>query len=105
MDRTERFHLIDQMFGREPLMEAPPLAADETIKKVSYRNLSSDSDKQEELIAHMPIPVPRRPGTEFLWQRSPFGLDATWPLPEQNDWRSPGVDRVLPYWMARYMGI
>jgi len=102
---TETLHLIDQMFSRGPLMEAPPLADDETIKKVPYRNLSSESSKQEEVIAHMPIPVPQRPGTDFLWQRSPFGLESTWPLPEQTDWRSSGVDRVLPYWMARYLGI
>ena len=45
-----------------------------------------------------PIPVNDRYPTDFLWQRSPFqlagGEDGTVP--------TPGVDYILPYWMARY---
>jgi hypothetical protein len=45
-----------------------------------------------------PIPVNDRYTTDFLWQRSPFqlvgGEDGTVP--------TPGVDYILPYWMARY---
>jgi hypothetical protein len=48
-----------------------------------------------------PIPVNDRYTTDFLWQRSPFQLtgggDGTVP--------TPGVDYVLPYWMARYYGV
>jgi hypothetical protein len=48
-----------------------------------------------------PIPVNDRYTTDFLWQRSPFqlagGEDGTVP--------TPGVDYILPYWMARYYGV
>lgn len=47
------------------------------------------------------IPVARRTPTEFLWQRSPFqlygGLYGTI--------GSPGIDYILPYWMARRHGV
>ena len=45
-----------------------------------------------------PIPVEKRPPTDFLWQRDPFALDGAGDPHRQN----PGVDLVLPYWMARY---
>ena len=45
-----------------------------------------------------PVPVPDRPNTDFLWQRSPLllygGGDTTV--------ETAGIDYVLPYWMARY---
>ena len=48
-----------------------------------------------------PIAVDERFTTDFLWQRSPFQLsgggDGTIP--------TPGVDYILPYWMARYYGV
>jgi hypothetical protein len=48
-----------------------------------------------------PIPVQDRYTTDFLWQRSPFQLtgggDGTVP--------TPGVDYILPYWMARYYSV
>ncbi len=52
--------------------------------------------------ACQPIPVPDRPTTDFLWQRSPFQL--------ANDGGSniiegAGIDYILPYWMARYYGV
>ncbi len=50
--------------------------------------------------ACFPIPVKDRVRTDFLWQRSPFlayGGGA-------GTIASPGVDYVLPYWMARYFG-
>ncbi len=45
-----------------------------------------------------PIAVEKRPSTDFLWQRDPFQLDGGGD-PQQQE---PGVDIVLPYWMARY---
>ena len=45
-----------------------------------------------------PVPVEKRPPTDFLWQRDPFSLDGGGDPKRQN----PGVDLVLPYWMARY---
>ena len=48
-----------------------------------------------------PIRVDERYNTDFLWQRSPFqlwgGEDGTVP--------TPGVDYILPYWMARWYGV
>lgn len=48
-----------------------------------------------------PVPVPDRPNTDFLWQRSPLllygGGDSTV--------ETAGIDYVLPYWMARYYGV
>jgi hypothetical protein len=48
-----------------------------------------------------PVPVPDRPTTDFLWQRSPLllygGGDGT---VEQA-----GIDYILPYWMARFYGV
>jgi hypothetical protein len=45
-----------------------------------------------------PLPVRDRIPTDFLWQRSPFQLDADRsPLHE-----SQGIDYLLPYWMIRY---
>jgi hypothetical protein len=45
-----------------------------------------------------PVPVEKRCSTDFLWQRDPFSLDETGDPKRQ----APGVDLVLPYWMARY---
>ena len=48
-----------------------------------------------------PVPVWLRPPTDFLWQRDPFqlcgrGTDAI---------ESVGIDYLLPYWMACYLGL
>jgi len=47
------------------------------------------------------IPVPQRPNTDFLWQRSPRllygGGDGTV--------ETAGIDYILSYWMARYYQI
>jgi hypothetical protein len=45
-----------------------------------------------------PIPVNDRYPTDFLWQRSPF----EWSGGEDGTVPTPGVDYILPYWMARY---
>ena len=49
-------------------------------------------------IAKYPLPVEKRCATDFLWQRDPFKLDGSGDPHEQP----PGVDIVLPYWMARF---
>jgi hypothetical protein len=48
-----------------------------------------------------PIPVQDRYTTDFLWQRSPFQLKGggVGTVP------TPGVDYILPYWMARYYAV
>jgi hypothetical protein len=48
--------------------------------------------------AKYPIAVEKRCATDYLWQRDPFELDGGGDPHEQ----APGVDLVLPYWMARY---
>jgi uncharacterized protein (TIGR03437 family) len=48
-----------------------------------------------------PVPVWLRPPTDFLWQRSPFQLA----VGGAGIIESPGIDYILPYWMARYYGL
>ncbi|HZT29868.1 MAG TPA: hypothetical protein VFA33_08300 [Bryobacteraceae bacterium] len=48
--------------------------------------------------ACQPVPVPLRPPTDFLWQRSPFQLSSA----GSGTIEGAGIDYILPYWMARY---
>ncbi len=48
--------------------------------------------------ADIPLPVAKRPPTDFLWQRAPTVLTGS----ESATHQSPGVDYLLPYWMLRY---
>jgi hypothetical protein len=48
-----------------------------------------------------PIPVNDRYTTDFLWQRSPFQLTGG----GAGTVPTPGVDYILPYWMARYYNV
>jgi hypothetical protein len=48
-----------------------------------------------------PIPIELRERTDFLWQRSPFQLVGQGAGQVEN----PGIDYILPYWMARYYGV
>jgi hypothetical protein len=96
----ETKHLIAQMFERGPFILPSDLADDPAIEKVMYRSLSGG----EKQISRHVIAVPRRPGADFLWQRSPFALQVAWKdTPNYADpaMRSPNVDIVLPYWLAR----
>jgi hypothetical protein len=47
------------------------------------------------------IPVQQRPTTDFLWQRSPFLLFGG----GAGLVEGPGIDFILPYWMARFFGL
>ena len=51
--------------------------------------------------ACQPVPVPLRPPTDFLWQRSPFQLSGGL----YGTIEGAGIDYILPYWMARYYGV
>jgi hypothetical protein len=51
--------------------------------------------------ACQPIPIPKRVTTDFLWQRSPFQLVGGGSGRIEN----PGIDYLLPYWMARFYGV
>ena len=48
-----------------------------------------------------PIPVVERVRTDFLWQRSPFLLFGG----GSGRIETPGIDFILPYWMARFYGM
>lgn len=54
-----------------------------------------------QLVSKYPVPVDKRSYTDFLWQRDPFRLTSG----GDGTGESPGVDYILPYWMARYYGI
>jgi hypothetical protein len=47
------------------------------------------------------VPVPQRPTTDFLWQRSPFLLFGG----GAGLVEGPGIDFILPYWMARHFDV
>jgi len=51
--------------------------------------------------ACQPIPVDKRVTTDFIWQRSPFQLAGG----ADGKIEGPGIDYILPYWMARYYGV
>jgi uncharacterized protein (TIGR03437 family) len=51
--------------------------------------------------ACQPVPVPLRPPSDFLWQRSPFQLSGG----TGGTIETAGIDYILPYWMARYYGV
>ena len=46
-----------------------------------------------------PLPVAKRPPTDFIWQRSPR-TDINGSQPATH--RTPGIDYMTPYWMLRY---
>jgi hypothetical protein len=48
-----------------------------------------------------PVSIVDRVRTDFLWQRSPFLLYGG----GQGLIEGPGIDYILPYWMARYYGV
>jgi uncharacterized protein (TIGR03437 family) len=48
-----------------------------------------------------PVPISMRPTTDFLWQRDPFLLDGG----GAGTIEGPGIDYILPYWMARFYGV
>jgi hypothetical protein len=48
-----------------------------------------------------PVSLVDRVRTDFLWQRSPFLLYGG----GQGLIEGPGIDYILPYWMARYYGV
>jgi uncharacterized protein (TIGR03437 family) len=49
----------------------------------------------------IPIPVPSRPTTDFVWQRDPFQLAGG----GAGFIEGAGIDYILPYWMARFYGV
>jgi len=63
------------------------------------------------LMTKWALPVSKRVGTDFLWQRPPFNT-AMHKCPKspivsaQNPRNeSPGIDYLLPFWIAQYVGL
>jgi hypothetical protein len=48
--------------------------------------------------AARPMPVSKRPPSDFIWQREPTQLKGGEPATH----REPGIDYLTPYWMLRY---
>jgi hypothetical protein len=53
-------------------------------------------------MASGPLPVELRHWEDFLWQRNPFAMGATFPVEGRR--QSPGLDLIESYWLARYYG-
>ena len=79
------------------------LSRDPDLDLVDYPG-SSRGDRPER-ISRQAIDIPKRPSADFLWQRSPFKLQAVQPTPVEVGVRSPGVDFVLAYWLARDLNV
>lgn len=62
---------------------------------------ASTGPSTPQLVSKYPVPVDKRPATDFLWQRDPFRLTSG----GNGTGEAPGIDYILPYWMARYYGI
>lgn len=70
----------------------------------STRDIHVDVSGQVDICgdrACQPIAVDKRVTTDFLWQRSPFQLSGG----GDGFIEGPGIDYILPYWMARYYGV
>jgi len=72
---------------------------DPAIAKAVYASPTNPNGAR--LYAVHPVPIEKRPPTDFLWQRDPFELDGSGDPREQF----PGVDLLLPYWAARSYGM
>ncbi len=99
-------HLLAEAFGRPALIEDVDLSTDPALELVDFAGLSSEPEKSKpETLARQAVPVGKRPGADFLWQRSPFSLKVVWRLDDEDGLRSPGIDQTLPCWMARHLGL
>jgi hypothetical protein len=96
-------------FATRPRRQFPSaLSTDPTVEKADYsvplsfqKSASGSSGSLVPLtvrLAKYVVPVEKRCSTDFLWQRNPFDIDGNGDPHEQ----APGVDMVLPYWMARF---
>jgi hypothetical protein len=63
-----------------------------------YRDFHGQFEACGDNDACKPLPVEDRVTTDFVWQRDPFQLSGG----GQGNIETPGIDYILPYWMARY---
>ena len=100
---NETLHVISQAYQRPEFIETVDLSGDPDLDIVEIGGTARD-DNRTEKVSRMPVDIVKRPGADFLWQRSPFSLRVVWGnLPLDPAMRSPNVDQTLPYWMARLM--
>jgi hypothetical protein len=103
---------LELWLGRPARHLAVTNSTDPSIEKVTYTaslasfgtSLLPDEEKRKipvgVQVAKYPVPVARRVTSDFIWQRNPFQLDGG----GDDRKESPGLDLILPYWMARYVG-
>ena len=75
------------------------------IQWVPYTMFAVNADerrieRRDILMPSRSVDVRRRPPTDFLWQRSPFGVATAGEGSPFGE--TPGVDYTLPFWMARF---
>jgi hypothetical protein len=75
-------------------------STDPTIPKAPYSSPLFTQGQGAPLYATEPVPIEKRPFTDFLWQRDPFNLDGGASPYEQ----STGTDMILPFWLAKSYG-
>lgn len=94
---------------RSRTMEKIDLSGDPTVDKVDLPKLGGDDEDDDGdksvLVARQAQPVDRRPSSDFLWQRSPLSLRGDLTVPDDVALRPPGVDFLLPYWLARVLRV
>jgi hypothetical protein len=100
------FNMIEcALTGREAKRDAETISSLEQLLCRGFRDwpvdLSGKYKACHENEACDPIPVVERPYEDFLWQRSPFNMKRD----GDGSLESPGIDFILPYWMARYYGV
>src|SRR5206468_3043495 len=71
---------------------------DPTVAKVVYNNGTTLVTSQPHWVSVYPLPIDKRVYGDFIWQTDPFQLDGGQANPKEQQ---PGVDMVLPYWVAR----
>ncbi|HZU97495.1 MAG TPA: hypothetical protein VFF73_12415 [Planctomycetota bacterium] len=107
LDELRRFVARGGMNGLDRRDFTVTNSTDPTIAQGTYTSLVGTSTTTigqgatTSTEALYPIAVEKRPSTDFLWQRDPFALDGAGDPQRQ----APGVDLVLPYWMARFHGL
>jgi hypothetical protein len=93
--------------GPEPTRDAETISSLEQLLCRGFRNRPVDLNPKYKACdlnkACDPIPVVERPYADFLWQRDPFGMKCDGDC--DCSLESPGIDFILPYWMARYYGV
>ncbi|GIW73405.1 MAG: hypothetical protein KatS3mg102_2947 [Planctomycetota bacterium] len=99
----ERFALRDRRTHPVDLRNDPSIA--KTTYTISVVGAGSpqqvQNGSQTVLVAVHPIPIDKRPYSDFLWQRNPFQLTGG----GDPHLQMPGVDLVQPYWVARSYGL